>query len=475
MESLAELFAAQKEIVKRVKVSAPPPSQMRLAVASLTSAEVTIQNSEETPVLQERIAEAILSNNIHTLSNRDIRAICNVFLHSPKPPGRDVELGDAIIAEVQHRNCRQAPVLALFNAYLDGFRLGDSDIIRLAGHLNNLTERIANRNADNWASRARKLALFDPHEGPAQLADRLLASFDPPSTVLAEASLNTEIRVRGGLAEASFCMGCLAVERANATQRMSMQRRLIDWARSQDNKMLYPGAFTQFATALLEPWAAKDPEDTYRSELIQILESAGGGDPRTNPARWRELKQQSPQSFDTLIKWLTRASVLQFLEIVGRSISDPAGRLMWNYRRAFWTSYLSGDDGGPKITKAWIAFGSQAASLAKAAARESGDNSFTAFGRQYEKSTEHSALILEIGDLLIVDWSHNGKYNVWQHGDPGKPEFFKTSYHEGQLYSAPLKDSHSSPSTYTWQRKLASIIEGRHFYYGKPSWKPNNV
>jgi len=239
--------------------------------------------------------------------------------------------------------------------------------------------------------------------------------------------------------------------------------------------MIFPSSFTQFATGLLEPWSAIEPDKSYRSELIQTLERDGGGDPRMNPARWREMQQQAPNAYATLLKWLTRASVTQFLEIVGRSIGDANGRRMWAYRRAFWTSYLLGPDGGPTIQKAWIAFGSEGAALARDAARASGDTSFVAFGRQNDKSSQHSALIMEVGDLVIVDWSHNAKYNVWKRGDRGRPELFKSTYEVGTLYNAPHKDSHVSPANYTWQKKLAKIIEGRNFISEKPAWRPRNV
>jgi hypothetical protein len=166
---------------------------------------------------------------------------------------------------------------------------------------------------------------------------------------------------------------------------------------------------------------------------------------------------------------------MQFLDIVGRSMTDADSRRMWAYRRAFWTSYLLGSDGAPAIQKAWIAFGRNAAQLARDAARSTADQSLMSFGEQNDKSDMHSALIMEIGDLLIVDWSHSAKYNVWKKGDRGRPELFKSSYPNGALYSAPLQDSHVAPANYTWQKKLAKIIEGKNFYAEKTSWRPKNV
>lgn len=474
MASLADLLTDHRRLLSRIKVSAPAPAGLRRVIASMKSAGETSELSEETGVLQRRVATAIKAQNSRKLSKRDLRAICNVFLHSPEPPGRDAAIGDEIVAEIERRSLR-SPVLALFNAYLDGFKFDDSDIVRLATQLNRITATISQRDADNWASRARKMALFDPNEAPARLAATVLASPDHPTLVLAEAGLSSEVRARGQLSEAAFRLGCLATAKVKGVQGLTLQRRLMVWAHDQGGKIAFPGSFAQFATALLEPWSAEEPENSYRTELLDMLQRAGGGDPRLHPARWREVQQQAPDAYAVILKWLTRASVMQFLDIVGRSMRGTDGQRMWAYRRAFWTSYLLGKGGGPTIKSAWIAFGSEAASLAREAARETGDNSFNAFGRQYDKSNDHSALIMEIGDLLIVDWSHSAKYNVWKRGDRGRPELFKTSYPVGTLYNAPLKDSHVAPANYSWQKKMAKIIEGKNFFSEKPAWRPKDV
>ncbi len=272
--------------------------------------------------------------------------------------------------------------MALFNAYLDGFKFDDADIARLAGHLNTLTDKQSWRDSDNWASRARKLALFDSREAPGRLAATVLASSVAPKAALAEAGLNTDVRTSGALAEEAFRLGCLAAARVTGPHSITMQRRVIAWALNENGNLVFPGSFTQFATALLEPWSTAEPDNAYRSELIQVLEHAGGGDPRTNPARWRTVQQQAPNAYAILLKWLTRATVMQVLDIVGRSMPDANGRRMWEYRKAFWTSYLLGKDGGPTIQKAWIAFGSQAASLAKEAASEGTAVDIRSYSRQ---------------------------------------------------------------------------------------------
>lgn len=235
---------------------------------------------------------------------------------------------------------------------------------------------------------------------------------------------------------------------------------------------MYPPAFPDAARALLLPWDGEDPPADHRARLIEVLEQLGGGDPRTKPAAWRAVKEQAPQAYSVLMRWLTRASVFQFFDIVDQSLaSDPQGRLMWAYRRRFWTSYLLGEDGAPEIEEAWVAFGADGAWLAKKAARENSEAGLAAFGRQEDKSGSHAALIMRIGDLVVVDWSHNAKCNFWRKGDRGIPALYRDSYPRGTLYSAPEQHSHVAPANFSWQRKFAEIIEGRSFYSERKSWR----
>lgn len=109
-----------------------------------------------------------------------------------------------------------------------------------------------------------------------------------------------------------------------------------------------------------------------KSALLEMLQRFGEGDPRAKPARWRTVMDKAPGAYAVLMRWLTRASVLQFLDIVDRLMPDSAAKLMWAYRRAFWMSYLLSDGNAPGIDAAWVAFGDEGERLAKRAARESG-------------------------------------------------------------------------------------------------------
>jgi hypothetical protein len=398
------------------------------------------------------------------------------MLHPPNPPGRHPQLGNSIVDLVRRR---QAPscVRDLIAAYLDRFAADDSDIVRLGGELQTLVHETRWRANDEWPARAAKFGLFDPTEAPKRIADAILSSERPPGETLVEAGLDSEFRLRGGLSEAAFRRACARCAVAPASKAVATQVRLVDWARDSHGALAFVRAWPALFHALMTPWSKVEPPAHHKAQLTSLALEWGGGDPRLGRGRaWTNIRKDkdTAEAFATLMRWLTRASVMQFLEIVDNSLDQASDRRMWSYRRAFWTAYLLGEDGGHKIDEAWIAFGQDAVDRARAASKRTGDRSFEAFGIQHERSAQHSALIMKIGDMIIVDWSHNGKCQFWHRNAKGAPSLYQPEYPTG-LYTAPHKETHSAPATYSWQKKFAQIIEGRHFYTERASWRPKGV
>lgn len=475
MSYLNNLVADPRLLVARMRVGTTEPEELRRAVARIEqNGSADPSQIEDIGALQQRVAYWATSDSPSSLSRRDLRSGCQAVLHPPYPPAEDKIVLDRLLGEVE-RNRRRAAFFAVIDAYLDGFDNENPTLASLASRLEALASRWPWRDNDSWPQRIASFSLLDPDRAPEILARRVLASGDNPHRVFQEAGLDTVGRRFGGLAEAAFRFACHLVMQFKGQDAVSGQRTLIEWARNDAGDFGYQRAWPDFVEASLIPWEIEEPSEAHKSALLEMLERFGGGDPRAVPGRWRTVMDRAPGAYAVLMRWLTRASVLQFLDIVDRLMPDYAAKLMWSYRRAFWMSYLLSDGSSPGIDAAWVAFGDDGARLARKVARETGDKSFTAFGKQFDKSAQHAALILRIGDLTIVDWSHNAKYQVWRRGDKGHPDLFKNSYPYGELYSAPIQGSHSSPGTYSWQKNLARIIEGRNFFSPKPSWRPKGV
>jgi hypothetical protein len=342
------------------------------------------------------------------------------------------------------------------NSYLDAFSVDDPDVRRLAANLTRLTPRWPWREADTWQTKAKTFALFDPDMAPIRIGSAVVGSDQPTHAVLEGAGLNTDGRRRGGLAEAAFREACRMVAAGPVTPLLAAQSRLIDWGEFRAGGFAFPRIWPDFAAALLSPWAGREPPPAHKRLLVDsVLDYAG--DPRIRETRWRPVRQAREDAYRVIVQWLTKASVEQFFDIVSETMRDRPD--MWAQRRKFWTSYLKAD----LISAAWVAFGSAGANRADQAAARTGDKGLTMFGRLASgggRTAEHAALIMQIGDLTVVEWSHNGSWNIWTRDAKRKPilfghnEKYEADYKPQELIGAPINGAHSG----NWQWTIADVI-----------------
>lgn len=460
MTAFASLLADPDRILASVRASALEPIKLRAAVSAM-GAEDLEHAVEETAALQARVRGQVLSGGSAGISLRDIKAACRTYLHPPSPPGRELSVGTPLLDEVARRG-RRSPLIALIDSYLDGFDAEDDDIMRLAERLERFVKDWAWREYDPWPARAEKFSLFQPAKAPKAIGQAVLDASADPLEILAGAGLDTDGRRRGGLGQAAFAGACLVTERATGQIAVKNQVRLIQWAcpDGSGKEFMLPSAWPQFAGALLIPWTNAPPDKEHQKRVTELaIEYAG--DPRTMGAKWRQVETAKPEALATLKRWLVRASVLQFFDIVDSTADDR----MWRYRRSFWKSYV---DAG-HVDDAWVVFGSDGARRAREAARRSGEASMTMFGQLEAgggRGADQSALLLRIGDLTIAEWSHNGRCYMWRRGERSPPRLGEKRYHADDLrHDLPSVTSgkrvgiaHMHADSYRWQRNVMQVI-----------------
>lgn len=449
MSVLSELLAAESGWEFRPKVT--EPLMLRRTVAGLEGELADVRDHEDTAAIQLRAAEAASDGVLTTLKRRELREACRAFLSPPHPPGRDPLVGAAVISAVEQLR-RRAALNALIDAYLDEFQVDDADVERFGTLLNDLATRWEWREGDVWPERASRFRLFDTGRAPTEIAKAVLTSSEPVAVVLDAAGLGSDLRQTGGLASAAFGSACRDVARLRGPTAVPRQMRAIEWATVARTALAYPSAWPDYAGSLFLPWLRDEPSPEHRNVLIDAAVS-WAKDPRVQPARWRPVRDAGA-AYDVIVRWLTKASVEQFFEIVSETMRDRPD--MWRDRRAFWTRYLKAD----LIDAAWVAFCADGAARAELAARRTGDSSLGMFGRCSTgngKGAEHAALIMKLGDVTVVDWSHNGSWNIWPRGAPGAPELFKHNtrrfmdYAPHELMNAPLRGSHDASGNWRWR------------------------
>lgn len=413
-------------------------------------------NVEDPPSLVMRLMNHW--NNVRALdglTRREVRGAAR-HLFTQDGDGRriadDQARLDALLAHPTAVSSSQA-LKNLAMAYLAGFeRATPAAKDALARHiLQSATERRV-QSLDTWIN----AGLFDVSKGAQKLAASIISKGAPVAETY-ETLQYPEMLRAVGLSRAAYRLGCTYV-RDTAAQRPVLVETLIDWASLEGDpehgrvKLRYPAAVGATVDALLLPWAQTTPTGDIERKVRNFV-IAAIGDPRftSSSAQWSEVDDQARS---VLTGWLTRASVIQFFEIVSQTMSKPDEKRMWKYRRQFWSAYL------PHISNAWVAFGNQGEQLARETANRTGDNSFKQFGQLFGSvAGTHAVLIMTIGDLVIAEWSHSGKCRMWPKGHKDAPKLYDRAYRAENLrWSEWWEASHTGNETYGWQGKFAEKI-----------------
>jgi len=193
------------------------------------------------------------------------------------------------------------------------------------------------------------------------------------------------------------------------------------------------------------------------------------GDPRINQQGWVGVDDADKATY---LRWLAAASLKQFLDIVGESLKkDPDGARMWPQRRRYWTAWF--DTG--KIDEAWVAFGRGAQEVARRLSQT--DASLRRGHAKLEKAAirDQSALIMKLGDLTIVEWSHSGKCWIWSAGESPRPSLRRSGYDADELRGASVGIIHHPDGQRTyrgWQHEISEEVRKRTgFQLPEAAWK----
>lgn len=452
MTALKDVIADPVSLARRLRVAIPEPIKLRKVVEGMAGGGEP-PPPERISEIQARMTSFSRRGEVHLLTRRDFRIGCQVFLIGQEPPGRDPEVRRQVLQRVKSLK-RRAPFFALLDAYLNSFRDDDDATQSLGSQLSFIARDWPWRPRDLWPQRFETFDLLDAEKAPKRIAEAVLAADTPPLHVLDQAGLGSTSRRKGGLAEAAFKIACRSIASRRGPSSLPLQQRLMAWAGDEAAPLAFPTSWPDYAAALFLPWTAQEPAAEHKSAILDAA-IAYAGDPRTRGRDWRAV---APEARGVVIRWLTRASVEQFFDIVAETTARPD---MWADRRRFWTAYLRADH----ISAAWVAFGSAGAFRARQAAQRNNDTGLSMFGRLASgggRTPEHAALIMEIGDLIIVEWSHNGRWYAWPKGSKDRPQLFRHNsrnlpdYAPQELMGAPESGVHHHEGG--WKATVAHLI-----------------
>lgn len=296
----------------------------------------------------------------------------------------------------------------------------------LASILASAAEQAAERHSWAYRDAGRRFHLWDRSKGPAALGRAMLQQGDL-AAVLRQAGIPA-VQVASGLVQAA--LGCASDDVAEASEGTATAActTLLALMEQLGQSSILAEARPWTVRALLRPWRDKAPPPELKARIQKHLISVVG-DPRLSPTPWHGIEtawrsrgdHEDAQTLRLVLKrWLVSASFETFFRVMGRTTENP---IQWRARENFWREYLEGGH----VQEAWFILGHEAERQLHAYHAELQEAG--GFGRFDGGATpSHSALLMQIGDVMIAEWTHNGSCCFWQRNAVNRPTFYNDRY-----------------------------------------------
>lgn len=373
--------------------------------------------------LRDRLFQARANNNWETISKRDWRYVANCLSSGEPALIDDPGFLDEYLRRLKEQRSRRG-VSRLIRYYLTHFAPNHPGILKIAVCLR---EEVMQWRW-HWSEQQERIDLFDVPNIPAALVRHIMKSTEAPATAMEAIGLGgplygAKITGHAYLAAAAGLKNYI-INQPNSS--LPAIKRFVAWG-LLDNRFAFAGttgAIAKMADALLLPWLDRQPPEETQAfiepHLLFLLH-----DLRIDHSRWKDVNEEAKQ---VMRRWLTKASLEQFLDVVDKTAQSH----MWAARRKFWSAYYE----NKFMLEAWVAFATDGAKLARQLADERDNPATRSFGslaRGNGVVRDHAVLIMQIGELVVADWSHNGKCHIWLPWNENAPKLYRRSYGKRDL------------------------------------------
>lgn len=444
-----------------------PPKRLEAAQAAIKRqlGDVKPRQPDQYDLLETHRALAALdvdTPDVPALARRHLRRAPWVLFRSLSEDDTPLAMRKRLLSayyDYLARSGSDRTIGALVHVFLRDYPT-DSRVQELTRHLLNrqLPQRRSPR-LQRLHERCSAYSLLEA-DGPVRFAAMLDATTETED-LLADAGLTGDLALQGfivagaerWLEQISSTLGA----RATTDDAARYIERLFAFFRSADNRdtLRFPALRARLADALLLPFVTNNPPKSIQNKLQHFLLDALG-DPRLGSGQWHGV---DPSAKAVLLRWLVHTTLKDFFKIVSdASQHDANADRMWPYRNAFWTAYLNKG----VIENAWVVLGSEVRRTARTRLNQIDRGSYAELMSGGGAQPSHAVLIMQIGDLVITEWSHTGKYRIWHLDSPNAPPFYRRSYSRRRLIREPeLDGSHNHAEGGSWQRRLAEEIRDR--------------
>jgi hypothetical protein len=251
-----------------------------------------------------------------------------------------------------------------------------------------------------------------------------------------------ELIVQKLLTKLSYFVG-----NSSSDEQLKTINSLLKFLVNDDGEIKYSSLRIDIADGLLQPFQVAKPTKKLK-KLLKGFFLLHYGDPRIKKGLWVGVSEEAISIFRS---WMVEDTMLDFFKLLSHvAKTDATADKHWIYRKRFWNAYLQQGH----IAEAWVALGPIAKSAAKEFIGSKGSYASLSGGLR-----SHSVLIMKIGSLIITEWSHTGKFRVWD-TNSSAPVLYKRAYDRGNLvYGFDYEGAHSGSENGSWQYKLSQRIK----------------
>jgi hypothetical protein len=312
-----------------------------------------------------------------------------------------------------------AAVAALLQAFLLYYPRGLHTYGSVARLLDVWLDSTELRRLRRWKERCRNFGLTKA-DGYIMLATSVVRDPRPVQEIVSAAGLDGLLGASRFLRDVQHCLEeYLKKYLPTEHGTLSLLDRILALA-EVEGKLRFETRSREMAAALLLPFRERDPNPEVQARIQDFL-LRHLGDIRIQVFRWQGV---DPEAKEVLLRWLVRGTLEDFFRVVEATALDRH----WRDRRDFWKRYIDQH----MVSEAWVAFGPQAADIARARLGKhalSSGRLLQGHGSGYGGvQLNHSVLILRIAGLVVVEWSHMGTCRIWRQSNRYCPHPYRPEY-----------------------------------------------
>jgi hypothetical protein len=272
--------------------------------------------------------------------------------------------------------------------------------------------------------------ILDTHPNFDPTIQRLLSGSAPKEDLFALGISDGEVTTR--FAEKLFREAAKRLSNGfvNSQQLDKFKTLVVDGERIHDSVKLAA------MVGLILGCQKLSPGETFVKDIAKIIE-ANFDDPVLHKGRWPAVPEDlggigaRNRCIETVKRWQTFRSITLFFSIIEKVVQGQHSH-QFPVRRAFWLKYF--EQG--LVQDAWVILGTKAQSEISRLRLEIDDLASLRWGRLTGASSDQSALLLRLGDITVMEFSHSGRARIWGEKDKSSPRFKTIPELHAKSYSA---------------------------------------